>query len=523
MSECILRAMIGKHVCVVLVAAAAACGSKKDGGGSGSGSASGSGSGSPAPPALAAPPLGVDAVKRMNFPYGAGADEYAKAVAAYKKQDWAAVVTAAQAALAKDALHLDAHRLLATALAQTGDKAGAAQHLAAALAGDWLKYGPSLADDKDLAAFLATPEGAQVTALSAKLGDATRTRIAASAIVVGRRSTFKWPSKSGYASSRGELYAYDVDGPDGPRFLRVTHTDDQVVAWLPSPSGAEWTVIGFDKIELPATPDAPALLGRTWIETIDAKTLAPNGKRATIPKARAVGVYYAAGDNLIAIAYPGSGRWDPGDGVAYSIDRATGKAAKVKAPAAVGAQATVSLDEATVDVPPAGVDATWAGDPAAAASLTVTASKKAIDVPESGKAPRASVVVSPDGKSVAFATWADPCATDHSLPSLYVFDGANGRLEHVLSAPSRFGARWIDNTRVIYEDGEGGLRVYDAAAGKEALHAAERGGLAVRALSSTPGPICKTAPPPPPAAGSGSDAGSGSAAPSDDSPPTAPQ
>jgi hypothetical protein len=457
----------------------------------------------------------------MNFPYGAGADDYAKAVAAYKKQDWAAVATAAQAALAKDAEHLDAHRLLGTALAQTGDKAGASQQLAAALAGDWLKYGPALADDKDLAAFLATPEGAQVTALSKQLGDTTRARIAASVLVVGRRSTFKWPTKSGYASSRGELYAYDVDGPDGPRFLRVTHTDDQVIAWLPSPSGAEWTVIGFDKIELPATPDAPALLGRTWIETIDAKTLAPNGKRATIPKARTVGVYYAAGDDLIAVAYPGTGRWDPGDGVAYSIDRTTGKATKVKAPAPAGAQATVSLDEGAVELPVTGVDAAWAGDPPAATTLTLGATKKAVDVPAPGKAPRAGIALSPDGKSLAFVTWADPCAAD-SPPSLYVFDGASSRLEHVLSAASRFGARWVDDKRLAYEDDDGGLRVYDAAAGKEALHAAERGGLALRALSSSPHPICKTAPPPPPpAAGSGSDAGSGAA--SDESPPTAPQ
>jgi hypothetical protein len=102
-----------------------------------------------------------------------------------------------------------------------------------------------------------------------------------------------------------------------------------------------------------------------------------------------------------------------------------------------------------------------------------------------------------------------------------VFDGGTARLEHVLSAASRFGARWIDDKRLLYEDDDGGLRVYDAAAAKEVLHAAERGGLAVRALSSSPHPICKTAPPPPPPAGSGSEAGSGSA--SDESPPTAPQ
>src|SRR6185437_3248142 len=151
MHECILRGM--KRLVVVLVCVAAvACGSKKDGGGAASGS--GTASDAAVTPPLAAPPLGVDAVKRMNFPYGEGAGDYAKAVAAYKKQDWAAVAEAAAAAVKKDAMHLDAQRLLGVALAQTGDRAGAAAHLAIALAADPLKYGPALAGDKDLAAFV---------------------------------------------------------------------------------------------------------------------------------------------------------------------------------------------------------------------------------------------------------------------------------------------------------------------------------------------------------------------------------
>jgi hypothetical protein len=256
-------------------------------------------------------------------------------------------------------------------------------------------------------------------------------------------------------------------------------------------------------------------LGRTWIETYDAKTFAPTGKRATIPKARGVEVYYAAGDQLIAIAFPGSGRWDRGVGVAYSIDRASGKATKTKAPGPEGGQIYVSLDDANVALPIHGIDATWDGD--TTGELKVVATQKAIAVPESGKAALTQIAVSPGKTRVAFVTAADPCATDGSLPSLYEFDGASGQLKHILTAASRFGARWIDDTRLVYEDDEGGLRVYDAAAGRELLHLTERGGLAIYALALSPKPICKTAPPPPPPP---APAGSGSA--SDEAPPPEP-
>jgi hypothetical protein len=92
-----------------------------------------------APPPVKAsdlPELGVDQVRRFNYPYGDGAAAFAKAQAAYKgkTRDWAAVRSNAEAALAKDAYHLDAHRLLAAALAQDGDYTGAATHVIAAMA-----------------------------------------------------------------------------------------------------------------------------------------------------------------------------------------------------------------------------------------------------------------------------------------------------------------------------------------------------------------------------------------------------
>lgn len=448
-----------------------------------------------APAPLAMPALGVDSIKRMNYIYGDGAADYARAVTAYKTKDWAAVRASCEAAIKKDAAHLDAHRLLATAAAQLGDRPAATEHLAIALAGDWRKFGPKLASDQDLTDYFATPEGKQLVELAGRIGAETAKREAAGTLVVGRRSTFKWPSKPGVqtASSRGELYAFAPDSPEGVRFYRITHSDDTVVAWLRSPSGSEIAVMGWVKVEMPdakAPPSAAPLLTQTWVDTLDAKTLAPTGKRAWIGKGREVAVYYAAGDQLIATTAEADGRWKTKNPVGFSIDRATGKATKTKAPAPAGPTITLSLDDTVRDGAVAGVEAAW---DAAGMATELKVGGKTIAVPESGKTQRADVAVSPKGTRVAFVVWSDPCAKD-AVRSLYAFDGDSGQLKHILTSASRFGARWLDDQRLAYEDDAGGLRVWDATSGREALHVSERGGLALDGLSASAKPICKQAP-----------------------------
>src|SRR5262245_62122438 len=80
----------------------------------------------PAPPVAAPislPSLGVDKITRFTFSYDAGATAYGKAKEAAKKKDWPEVRKQCEAALAKDPNHLDAHRLIAVALAQTNEPA----------------------------------------------------------------------------------------------------------------------------------------------------------------------------------------------------------------------------------------------------------------------------------------------------------------------------------------------------------------------------------------------------------------
>src|SRR5689334_14952549 len=145
---------------------------------------------------LAMPALGVDQVRRFNFIYEAGSPAYEKAAAAYRKKDWPAVRAAAEASLGKDPMHLGSHRLLAAALAQTGEPAAAVDHLVAALAADYVQYAATL-DEDDLKSFMASPHGQAVAALAARIRDEYGKRIAGGLWLVGRRSPFRWPKDLG--------------------------------------------------------------------------------------------------------------------------------------------------------------------------------------------------------------------------------------------------------------------------------------------------------------------------------------
>jgi hypothetical protein len=486
---------------------------------------------------LAMPALGVDQIKRFNFLYEAGAPAHEKAVAAYRKKDWPAVRTQAEAALAKDSMHLGSHRLLAAALAQTGEPAAAVDHLVTAIAADYLQYAPTL-DEDDLKSFLASPHGQSVKALAARIHDEYARRIAGGLWLVGRRSPFRWPKDLGVqvSTSRGELYAFDRETR---RFFRLTHTDHQVAGFVRSAAGSEVAIIGFDKIDRPkpggkadAKPDGKAdakpttkpdgkpdgkpdaagaeaapLFTRAWIQAYETTDWKPTTPRINLPSAREVTVGYGAGDQLLVSTAQATGRWTVGDPVVSSVDRTTGKLTTVAtAPAAL--RVVMSLDEGHLVRVPDGVVAAWTGDPPATGSLKIAAGpgtqgiEKAIQIPESGLALQASITVSPGGAYVAFATAADPCAKE-AAPSLYVADARTATYKHLLSAKSRFPTRWLDAGVLAYQDGDGAIRLWDATAGREVLRLEDKSGIALDVLSLAAAPLCKQAPPTAEAAGSG--------------------
>ena len=441
---------------------------------------------------IALPPLGVDRLGRFNFQYNEGGTAYDKAQAAYKTKTWATVRAQCEQAVAKDPTHFDAQRLLAVALSQQGEYAAAVEHIAAAIAGDYWKYGVAYATDPELEAFRATPHGKAVGELAAQIHDEYVKRTKTAMWLIGRRSTFKWPQKDGvqYATSRGELYAYDRDSH---RFLRLTHTDHQVDGFVRTTN--EIALLGFDKIDHPKEDSAPPLLARPWVLLVDPTEWKPLGKRIDLASARAVALGYGAGDQLIAGTAPANGRWGLGEWTVWSVDKSTGasagKLAKISSPLPAP-RIEITLDEGRVvrEAAIPGVEATWVNDTAATLKLGAIS----IPVPESHAASHDTVSLAPDQRHVAFATAVDPCAKD-AVPSLYVADTKTGALKHLLTAKSRFTPRWLDPTTLAYDDGEGAIRLWDTTTGREASRLEDKAGVALDVLSLATAPQCKQGPP----------------------------
>lgn len=437
---------------------------------------------------IATPPVGIDSIKRMNFTYGDGMKEWTAVVAQQKAKNWDGIRQHAEATLAKDPNHFDAHRVLAGALAQAGEHAAAVDHLVAALAADYFKYAPTLGDE-DLAPFFATPHGTAIKEVAEKIRAEYGKRIATGVLVIGRRSTFKWPKEgTAWSTSRGEVYAFDRATR---RYLRLTHTDHQAAAFVRAPSGGELAVYGFDKIERPKGDAAP-LIARGWLIVLDTKDWKPIGTKVTVGGGREVHLGYGAGDQLLVATAPAAGRWGIGEPTISSLDKASGKLTKVKTELPVP-RVVFSLEDGRTVRTADGVTATWAGDPPTAPSLQVDGGA-AIAIPESGAAAQATVALSPDRARIAFATAVDPCAKD-AAPSLYVADVKSAVLKHLLTSRSRFVTRWIDPTTLAYEDGDDAIRLWDTTTGREAQKLASSAGIALDVLSLAPAPLCKGTPP----------------------------
>ena len=453
--------------------------------------------GKPTATPLAMPALGLDHVARFSYDDGPG---LATLTAKAKAKDWHGVIDAANVLLAKDdPSNLLARRLLAAALAQTGSPADAVDHLIAVLGADYYRFAPTLADP-DLEGFRATPYGHAIADLAQQIHDEYAQRVTKGVWLVARRNRFRWPDKPGVQAdnSRGELYAYDRASH---RFLRLTHTEHQVLGFVRAPTGNEVVVLGFDRVEHDKGDDTPPLFAHAWLQAYDTVDWQPTGVRAVLPSAREIAFGYANSGQVLVSTAPATGRWTVGDATWASLDRTSGKLTKAEA-VVPAPRIVATLDDGKVVRLPS-VDANWAGDPATTASFKI-ANGATVAIPESGEALQATVAVSPDRARVAFATAVDACSKD-TAPSLYVVDSKTTTPRHVLTERSRFATRWIDATLLAYDDGAGAVRIWDAAAGRQVERVAEPGGVALDVLSLQNGPICKDS-----ATGSGSGSGSAS-------------
>ena len=440
-------------------------------------------------------PLGVSDPADFNYVWGKGARAYRPVAAALKKQDWRAVRSAAEETLELDPGHLDAHRVLASALAQHGEYEEALEHLKIALAGDWTRWGGSVESDPDLEPLLSSPLGAALREMNARYREELIRRARAGLLVVARRSRFK-PVAAGQKrarlSSRAEAFVYDRELD---RYLRLTQTGFQVVAALPSPSGDEVAYVTVSRVTTGAPGAAPPVLAELRVGAVSLADPAARAAEAKLTGARTLALEYLAGDELVAtVIAPGATVWGEGAASSFTIDKATGKTRPARPTAPGGRRLLVRYEGVEIDGAgdAEGIAADWTPEGGTAEEFVLAASNKRVRLPRGEAARRASVAWSPDRRRLALATAADPCAEAPAdrQAALYLVDVESGKLEHVTRARSWFMPRFLDANLLVFEDDEGRVRFHDAAAGRDSGSLAPRGGIGLHGLGAEQGAIC---------------------------------
>jgi hypothetical protein len=495
---------------VVLLLIIAACGGEKEReGGAGAGTA-----GSESQAAVAARtvdvsplPLGVASPSDFNYVYGKGTTAFRGALTAYEKKDWAAARTGAEETLARDATHLDAHHILAVALAQQGELEKSLEHLRIALAGDWTRWAADLEKDPDLEPLVSSALAPKLVEMLAGYRDEFVKRARGGVLVVARRGAFKPPApepavKAAGAkkpsdlrmSSRAEVFAYDVQLR---RYLRLTQTGFQVVAFLPSPSGDEIAYVTVAKMAPQDAGDqGGAVLAQAQVGTVRLDTPDLKNNAATFTAARAIAVEYRAGDQLVATVTPKKGAAKP-----LTIERATGKTRPAPAAAADARRLVVRYEEIALAAPPVdGVAADWNPDTQTAEEFMLDPGKQRVQLPPGQAAQGGTTVWSADRSRLAFATAADPCAADAAArqAALYVVDAESGKLTHVASGETAFMARFVDAALLAYQDDDGAVRLYDTAASRESARLSGKGEIGMLGVAAQRGRVCWTRPRPSP-------------------------
>lgn len=476
------------------------------------------------------PSLGVTRPIDLAYEGGKGARAFGRAQAAVKKQDWTQVRTACEEAIVADPLHLDAHRLLASALAQQGKYEEAVDELAVALAGDFGRWGGTVLTDPDLEPIASSPLGSRLQDMVAVYRDQFVRAARGGLLVVARRSAFKEPTRPKKAgapfklASRAEVFSYQLDTR---RYLRLTRTNFQVLGFLLSPSGDELAYVAASQLQ-PGQPPAagsagaPPVLAGLQVGVVSLAAPDAATTPAKLKSARTLALEYLPGNELVATAYDPQGWWELGRAHAFSIDRSSGKATPTTPPSqAAPRQAAPSADAgvAPISDPTAvpsnrrlvvryetvelevrgdadGVAADWNPENGTVEEFVVEASRRRIQLPPGEQARRDSLTWSPDRARLAFATAADPCAEQplDRQSALYVVDVESGKLRHIVRGSARLQPHFADPATVAFEDEQGTIHLYDAAVAREVGRLENRPGQSFTGLGSMAGARCRKAP-----------------------------
>lgn len=432
-------------------------------------------------------PLGLPTVEAYGYAFGPGQKHFRKALAAREHGDWQTVRAACEAAIAADPGHLEAHRTLASALGALHVDAGVARHLSIALAGDWMRWGPGWERDAQLATYLAGARGARIRELMSGYRSEYLRRVLKGLLVVARRQPVR-PLRKGVQDVllRAEVFAWDGESA---RFLRVTRTNLGIAGWLRSPAGDQLAWVAYTRVRV--TPEGATQLVDARVGAVDLNlpAMSPrNVKLNDVPALRLEfdprGRLYATTGDLLGADRKLARTWQ--------LDVLGGRARAARTRGSAGRQLLVTAEDAHVlDVAPAHVEADWdapTAAEAAAGAFRLANTRKTVTLPTGEYARRSSFVWSPGEARVAFATRADACAADAAArrASLYVVDAATGRLRVVASGERGLAAAWLDDDRLAFEDGEGGVRVLDVQSGAEVTRLVAGGGVGLAGIAGKP-------------------------------------
>lgn len=205
-------------------------------------------------------PMGASSLRDYAYSRGKGRASFSKALAVHRDsepKDWAAIAEHCEAALAADPAHLEAHWYLGLARARAGQHAQVVEHLSAAIAGDFMRWGERSLSIKALSSFYETQSGRQFRDLVARYRLRFRELVAGGVLVVGRRGKPWYPKRAGKGSlnHRSEIYAYHRDSA---RYIRVSRTNGSLIGFLRAPTGTELAYVSYRAVWLPTDQPAPS-------------------------------------------------------------------------------------------------------------------------------------------------------------------------------------------------------------------------------------------------------------------------
>lgn len=445
---------------------------------------------------LAVKPIGLASLDAFGWRRGAGKDAFARALAAEKKGDMDGVAREGAAALAADPGHLEAAWLVAVARAKLGQNDGVLAPLEVAAAGDWAKWGERSLVLPALEGFRQTPEGAAWVRAAEKYRAAMAEALLGAVVVVARGAAPRVPRPGGDGAEkvdqRAELYAVSVANGGG-RWIRLTRTGGAVAGALPAPGRALVAYVAYDEIW---HPNGDPAIRELKVGVVDLST-GRAGREVALRDAHEVMLGWQVRGSeatLVARIVPARLHSVVDAPRVYAIDWRQGQKRGTDLPAPRDGLRVRSLSTERRRLPVSGITADW-DDAGTASAVRIDKSKKVV-APGGAMIDGHSVVWSPDGARLAFATAADdPCGEGAARQvAVYVVDAASGRSRVVGKGEGVPSPRWLDAARLAFVDGDG-VRVVDAGSGKELARLEGGGGVVTGALGESRACADNSAPP----------------------------